>query len=97
MNKVVEETYKQFEEFFKKQIEKLRESTKELDKVVDFLSTELIEDISCPIEEVAYSLLSEIRNVGGDEQDTIRNEFTDYLYGKKYKTLDDFLKWLEEV
>lgn len=87
------------ENFIKKQIEILRESTKEIARVnsLGIIDGEIINSFDCPVDEVAINLLNEIRNIGGDEEETIRNEFMEYLAGRKYNTLDDFLKWLEEV
>lgn len=90
---------KELEEFFKKQIEELCKSTKEIARVnkLDVLDGNIINNFDGPVETVAYNLLKEIRDVGGDEEETIYNEFLDYLEGRKYNTLDEFLKWLEEV
>ena len=90
---------KVFEDFIKKQIEILRKSTKEVARVnsLGIIDGDIINSFDCPVDEVAINLLKEIRDIEGDKEETIYNEFMDYLEGRKYETLDDFLNWLKEV
>ena len=64
-----------FEDFIKKQIEILRKSTKEVARVnsLGIIDGDIINSFDCPVDEVAINLLKEIRDIGGDEEETIYN------------------------
>ena len=87
------------ETFIKEQIEGLRDSTIELTRVNELgvIDEEEISRIDGPIYEVAYNLLKEIYLTAGDSEEIIFNNFIDYMSGRTYKNLDEFLAWLEEV
>lgn len=86
-------------QFVKTQIEKLRTTTKIENEVMiaNIFSDDWLDKIYGPVHDVAYNLLKTIYDVSGDKEDYIYNQFTLYLYGEQYKTLDEFFDWLEEV
>lgn len=93
------EAVNEFTEFIKQQLETLRESTVELHRIdsLNILADDIISDIEGPIYEMAYDLLKQLYIVSGDNEQTIYDNFIDYLMGRKYENLDEFIKWLEEV
>lgn len=95
----MEKAIEQFTNFFKSKIEELRKISMVSEKLYNtgVIKDEVLQDIEGPAVSIAYSLLQEIYNTNGDEEQTIYDEFNKYMYGKKYKNLEEFLKWLNEI
>lgn len=88
-------------EYIKNVLEKIRVSTKVIQELddLDIFRNGLLDDAIGPIYDVAYSLLKSIckmNNKDEDADDIIFAEFTDYLSGRKYENIDEFINWLEE-
>ena len=88
-------------EYIKNVLEKIRVSTKVIQELddLDIFRNGLLDNAIGPIYDVAYSLLKSIckmNNKDEDSDDIVFAEFSDYLSGRKYENIDDFLKWLEE-
>lgn len=88
-------------EYIKNVLEKIRVSTKVIQELddLDIFRNGLLDDAIGPIYDVAYSLLKSIckmNNKDEDSDDIIFAEFTDYLSGRKYENIDEFINWLEE-
>lgn len=88
-------------QYVKDTIEKIRVSTKAIQEMddLDIFRDGLLDNAIGPIYDVAYSLLKSICDVSktDDEDDVIFQEFTNYLSGKQYDNIDDFINWLKEV
>lgn len=88
-------------EYIKGVLEKIRVSTKvieELDNLSIFRDG-LLDNAIDPIYDVAYSLLKSICNINDKDEDTneaVFIEFSNYLSGKKYENIDEFINWLKE-
>ena len=88
-------------EYIKNVLEKIRVSTKVIQELddLDIFRNGLLDDAIGPIYDVAYSLLKSIckmNNKDEDSDDIVFAEFTDYLSGRKYEDIDEFINWLEE-
>ena len=88
-------------EYIKNVLEKIRVSTKVIQELddLDIFRDGLLDNAIGPIYDVAYSLLKSIckmNNKDEDSDDIIFAEFTDYLSGRKYENIDEFINWLEE-
>lgn len=90
-------------EYIKSVIEEIRVSTKAIKELddLDVFRDGLLDNAMGSVYEVAYSLLKSICNVNckseddSDDDDAVFAEFIDYLSGKKYKDINEFIKWLE--
>ena len=88
-------------EYIKSTLEKIRVSTKVIEELdnLDIFRDGLLDDAIGPIYDVAYSLLKSICNINDKDEDVdevIFAEFSDYLSGRKYENIDEFINWLEE-
>lgn len=88
-------------EYIKNALEKIRVSTKVIEEMnnLNVFRDGLLDNAIGPIYDVAYSLLKSICNVDNKDDeidDTVFAEFSDYLSGRKYENIDEFINWLNK-